>query len=157
MVPAICRAISSARMKKISVMPRANALPKLPLNSINRPIILINSLTTEKKLSISRFLTRSSYVLLLAAIAANLWTQSAPWIVFIFYLLPLAIFLPGMMADTVRNLIWMGFALLVYFAIVVYKVSVPEPRALDITELVLTVVLFSASMIYARIRQTNNL
>lgn len=118
---------------------------------------MINSLTTEKKLSISRFLTRSSYVLLLAAIAANLWTQSAPWIVFIFYLLPLAIFLPGMIADTVRNLIWMGFALLVYFAIVVYKVSVPEPRALDITELVLTVVLFSASMIYARIRQTNNL
>ena len=113
-------------------------------------------MSTELKLSISRFLTRSSYALLLVAIAANLWTQGAPWIVFIFYFLPLGIFLPGMIADTVRNLIWMGFALLVYFAIVVYKVSVPEPRGLDITELVLTVVLFSASMIYARIRQTIN-
>jgi uncharacterized membrane protein len=114
-------------------------------------------LTTELKLSISRFLTRSSYALLLVIIAVNLWTQSAPWVIFLVYLVPLLIFLPGMIADTVRNLIWMGFALLVYFAILVYKLSVPEPRALDITEMVLTVILFSASMIYARIRQANNL
>ena len=114
-------------------------------------------MTTELKLSISRFLTRSSYALLLVMITVNLWTQNAPWVIFLVYLLPLLIFLPGMIADTVRNLIWMGFALLVYFAILVYKLSVPEPRTLDITEVVLTVVLFSASMIYARIRQANNL
>ena len=114
-------------------------------------------MTTELKLSISRFLTRSSYALLLAIIAVNLWTQNAPWVIFLVYLIPLLIFLPGMISDTVRNLIWMGFALLMYFVIVVYKLSVPEPQALDIAELVLTTVLFSASMFYARIRQTNNL
>lgn len=114
-------------------------------------------MSTELKLSISRFLTRSSYALLLVIIALNLWTQNAPWVIFLLYLVPLLIFLPGMIADTIRNLIWMGFALLMYFAILVYKLSVPEPRALDISELVLTTVLFSASMIYARIRQANNL
>ena len=114
-------------------------------------------MTTELKLSISRFLTRSSYALLLVIISVNLWIQNAPWVIFLVYLLPLIIFLPGLIADTVRNLIWMGFALLMYFAIVVYKLSVPDPQALNIIELVLTVVLFSASMIYARIRQANNL
>jgi uncharacterized membrane protein len=114
-------------------------------------------LTTELKLSISRFLTRSSYALLFIIIAVNLWTQDAPLFYIFAYLLPLALFLPGMFTDTIRNLIWMGFALLMYFAILVYKLSVPEPQLLDIAEMVLTVVLFSASMIYARIRQTNNL
>lgn len=114
-------------------------------------------MTTELKLSISRFLTRSSYALLLVVIAVNLWMKNAPWVIFLVYLLPLLIFLPGMITDTIRNLIWMGFALLMYFAILVYKLSVPEPLALDISELVLTVVLFSASMFYARIRQANNL
>ncbi|MDG1818359.1 MAG: DUF2069 domain-containing protein [Alphaproteobacteria bacterium] len=114
-------------------------------------------MTTELKLSISRFLTRGSYALLILTIAVNLWTENAPWVAFLFFLVPLLIFLPGMLADTVRNLIWMGFALLMYFVIVVYKLSVPEPQALDIAELVLTTLLFSASMFYARIRQTNNL
>ena len=114
-------------------------------------------MTTELKLSISRFLTRSSYGLLLATLTLNLWTKNAPWVIFLVYLIPLLIFLPGIIADTVRNLIWMGFALLMYFVIVAYKLSVPEPQALDIAELVLTTLLFSASMFYARIRQTNNL
>lgn len=114
-------------------------------------------MTTELKLSISRFLTRSSYALLLVTIAVNLWLRDAPWLYILANLIPLLIFLPGMIADTVRNLIWMGFALMLYFVISVYKISVPEPMALDIIELVLTVVLFSASMIYARIRQKNNL
>ena len=114
-------------------------------------------MTTELKLSISKFLTRSSYALLILTIAVNLWTENAPWAAFLFFLIPLLIFLPGMIADTVRNLIWMGFALMMYFVIVVYKLSVPEPQALDIAECVLTILLFSASMFYARIRQTNNL
>jgi len=115
------------------------------------------NLTTELKLSISKLLTRSSYALLFVIIAVNLWMQNAPLLYIVAYLLPLAIFLPGMITDTIRNLIWMGFALLMYFAILVYKLTVPEPQPLDIIEMILTVVLFSASMIYARIRQTNNL
>jgi uncharacterized membrane protein len=114
-------------------------------------------LTTELKLSISKLLTRSSYALLFVIIAVNLWMQNAPLLYIVAYLSPLAIFLPGMITDTIRNLIWMGFALLMYFAILVYKLTVPEPQLLDIIEMILTVVLFSASMIYARIRQTNNL
>jgi uncharacterized membrane protein len=35
--------------------------------------------------------------------------------------------------------------------------AVPEPMTLDIVELVLTILLFCAAMVYARIRQVNNL
>ena len=114
-------------------------------------------MTTELKLSISKFLTRSSYALLILTIAVNLWTENAPWAAFLFFLIPLLIFLPGMIADTVRNLIWMGFAILTYSVSLAWRLSVPEPLALDIVELVLITVLFCASMFYARIRQTNNL
>ena len=114
-------------------------------------------MTTELKLSISRFLTRSSYALLLVIIPVNQWTQDSHWIAIPFYLIPLLIFLPGMIADTVRNLIWMGFALLTYSVSLAWSLSTPEPLVLDIVELVLITVLFCASMFYARIRQTNNL
>lgn len=114
-------------------------------------------MTTALKLSISRFLTRASYVLLLVTLTLNLWLQDAPWVIYIGTLLPLGLFISGMLNDNLRTLIWMGFVILLYFYILIPKVSVSEPRALDIVELVLTVILFCASMMYARIRQVNNL
>ncbi|MDA9091042.1 DUF2069 domain-containing protein [Porticoccaceae bacterium] len=114
-------------------------------------------MTTELKLSISRFLTRSSYTLLMLTLAVHLWLQSAPWIIYVISLLPLALFIPGMLADKLRTLIWMGFVVLLYFYNGVQNLSVAEPATLDIVELVLSVVLFCAAMVYARIRQVNNL
>ena len=60
-------------------------------------------MTTELKLSISKFLTRSSYALLFVIIAVNLWMKSAPLLYIVAYLLPLAIFLPGMITDTIAT------------------------------------------------------
>ena len=67
------------------------------------------------------------------------------------------IFIPGILADRLRTLIWLGFVLLLYFYNGVQNMAVPEPQTMDIVELVLTIVLFCASMVYARIRQVNNL
>ncbi len=114
-------------------------------------------MTTDQKLSISKFLTRASYTSLMLTLAIHLWLQSAPWIIYVISLLPLAIFIPGMLADRLRTLIWMGFVVLLYFYNGIQNLSVPEPATLDIVELVLTVILFCAAMIYARIRQVNNL
>ena len=49
----------------------------------------------------------------------------------------------------------MGFVLLLYFAGAVFGVTKPEPSALDIAELSLTVILFCGAMLYARCRQVN--
>jgi uncharacterized membrane protein len=114
-------------------------------------------LTTALKLSISRLLTRASYVLLLLTLALHLWLQGAPWIIYVISLLPLGLFIPGMLADSLRTLIWMGFVILLYFYNGIQNVSVSEPAAFDIAELVLSIVLFCASMMYARIRQVNNI
>ena len=113
-------------------------------------------MTTELKLSISRTLTHSSFWLLIAVLAIHLWMQSAPAVIYVISLLPLMIFIPGMLADRLRTLIWLGFVLLLYFYNAVQNMAVPEPQAMDIAELVLTIVLFCASMVYARIRQVNN-
>ena len=114
-------------------------------------------MTTELKLSISRRLTQGSFWLLLAVLAVHLWMQSAPAVIYVISLVPLMIFIPGILADRLRTLIWLGFVLLLYFYNAVQNMAVPEPQAMDIAELVLTVVLFSASMVYARIRQVNHI
>ncbi|MGB2041615.1 MAG: DUF2069 domain-containing protein, partial [Porticoccaceae bacterium] len=72
-------------------------------------------MSIEQKLSITRGLTRVSFWLLLAVLAIHLWMQSAPAIIYIISLLPLIIFIPGILADRLRTLIWLGFVLLLYF------------------------------------------
>ena len=113
-------------------------------------------MTTELKLSISRTLTQSSFWLLIAVLAIHLWMQSAPAVIYVISLLPLMIFIPGILADRLRTLIWLGFVVLLYFYNGVQNMAVPEPKLLDIVELTLSVTLFSAAMLYARIRQVNN-
>ena len=108
---------------------------------------------TNKKLATSLLITRSCYVLFLLVIGGNLWLQGQPPVIYFIMLTPLIIFAPGIITANVRTLIWMGFVLLVYFAAAVYGVSKPQPHALDIAELILTVVLFCASMFYARVNQ----
>lgn len=108
-------------------------------------------------LSISRFLTFASYWLLMLTTAAHLWMQSAPPVIYGISLLPLMIFIPGMLADRLRTLIWLGFVVLLYFYNGIQNISAPEPHIMDIIELISTVTLFCAAMVYARIRQVNNL
>jgi len=114
-------------------------------------------LTTELKLLISRSLTVGSFWLLMITIAVHLWLQSQPWIAYVVSLLPLALFIPGIVADRLRTLIWLGFVVLIYFYVGISNMSVPEPALLDKVELGLSIILFCAAMVYARTRQVNNL
>ena len=71
-------------------------------------------MTTELKLSISRFLTRSSYTLLMLTLAVHLWLQSAPWIIYVISLLPLAFYMPKMQAERVSTVVWFVLVVLLY-------------------------------------------
>lgn len=88
-------------------------------------------------------------------LAANLWQQSQPPVIYLIVLLPLVMFAPGVFMNNMRSLIWMGFVLLLYFASAVFGVTKPEPSMLDIAELTLTIILFCGAMLYTRIRQKN--
>ena len=112
-------------------------------------------MTINYNLKLLKNLVRLSYRTRLLVLAANLWQQGQPPFIYLLVLFPLAMFAPGIWADNMRTLIWMGFVLLLYFAGAVFGVTKPEPSALDIAELTLIVFLFCSAMLYTRIRQLN--
>ena len=112
-------------------------------------------MTVNQKLTLYKTLVRFSYCLLILVLAANLWRQGHPPVIYLIVLFPLMMFAPGIWMDNQRTFIWMGFVLLLYVAGAVFGVSKPEPSALDIAELSLTIILFCVAMLYARCRQVN--
>lgn len=66
--------------------------------------------------------------------------------------LPLAAFVPGMLARKPRIFIWLCFLLLVYFAVAVLSVFAHPRGFYSWAELLLISLLYVASMLYARWR-----
>lgn len=112
-------------------------------------------MTVKDKLKLLNNLVKICYSSLLVVLAANLWQQGQPPVIYLIVLLPLVMFAPGVFINNMRSLIWMGFVLLLYFASAVFGVTKPEPSMLDIAELTLTIILFCGAMLYTRIRQKN--
>ena len=110
-------------------------------------------MTLEQKITFSRSLTHASFYLMLATMTASAWIQGAPGIIYFLCLFPLAIFIPGLIVNNTRTLIWICFVILIYFATAIDNLAGPSPQALDWVELALTVVLFNAAMMYARWKQ----
>ena len=97
-------------------------------------------------------LTWLSWSVLLLLQAADAWTHQAPWFIWVLKLLPLLIFLPGMLKDNLRSFIWLCFVCLGYFLILVQRMFAQPDNLLVIGGLVAVVVLFIAAMMYVRWR-----
>lgn len=110
-------------------------------------------MTLEQKINFSRPLTHASFYLMLAALTANAWIQGAPGIIYFLCLFPLAIFIPGLIVNNTRTLIWICFVILIYFATAIDNLAGPSPQVLDWVEVAVTVILFNAAMMYARWKQ----
>ena len=93
-----------------------------------------------------------SYALLFAAQALEIWTRNAPWIIWLAVLLPLAIFLPGMLKDNLRSFIWLCFVLLLYFMRLVVSLFEHPTAPLSVIGMLAVVVLFISAMLYVRWR-----
>lgn len=100
----------------------------------------------------ARQFTWVSYGVLLVQQIAEVWSGGAPWIIWLFHLLPLLMFLPGMLKDNLRSFIWLCFVCLGYFMHLVVAVFAQPDNWLVITGLVAVVVLFNAAMLYVRWR-----
>lgn len=107
-------------------------------------------MTTQNKFNYLKQLVRACYLLLVLVLAANLWQQNQPPVIYFIVLLPLLMFAPGLWVNNLRTYIWMGFVLLLYFASAVFGVTKPQPTALDFAEVVLSVLLFCTAMLYTR-------
>lgn len=75
-----------------------------------------------------------------------------PWIIWLGKLLPLLIFLPGMLRDNLRSYIWLCFVCLLYFIALVERLFAQPGAWLPIIGTCAVVLLFSAAMMYVRWR-----
>lgn len=98
------------------------------------------------------FLTWLSWAVLLLQQVADAWVHQAPWIIWLGKLLPLLIFLPGMLKDNLRSYIWLCFVCLMYFMTLVERLFADPGSFLAIIGTVAVVVLFIAAMMYVRWR-----
>lgn len=92
------------------------------------------------------------YGALLAQQGADAWQTGAPWFIWLVKLLPLLVFLPGMLRDNLRTFIWVCFVCCGYFLVLVQRVFAQPDSLLVISGLVAVVVLFVAAMLYVRWR-----
>jgi len=84
--------------------------------------------------------------------AADAWAHQAPWFIWALKVMPLLIFLPGMLRDNLRSYIWLCFVCLGYFLILVQRIFAQPDNLLVVSGLVAVVLLFTAAMMYVRWR-----
>ena len=80
------------------------------------------------------------------------WVRQAPWIIWLAVLLPLLVFLPGMLRDNLRSYIWLCFVCLLYFMRLVEALFARPDDLLAACGMVAVVVLFLGAMLYVRWR-----
>ena len=97
-------------------------------------------------------LTWLSWLALLLLQVADAWTMQAPWGIWVVKVLPLLLFLRGMLKDNLRSFIWLCFVCLGYFLVLVQRIFAQPDNLLVIGGLVAVVVLFNAAMLYVRWR-----
>ena len=100
----------------------------------------------------TRTLVWVSYAALFCQQVAEVWLGNAPWIIWVAVVLPLVIFLPGMLQDQLRSYIWLCFVLLLYFMRLVVALFESPESPLAITGMAAVVTLFIAAMLYVRWR-----
>ena len=100
----------------------------------------------------ARIVVWFSYGLLLCQQVLEVWLGNAPWIIWLAVVLPLVIFLPGMLQDQLRSYIWLCFVLLLYFMRLVVALFESPGSPLAIIGMVAVVILFIAAMMYVRWR-----
>jgi uncharacterized membrane protein len=93
-----------------------------------------------------------SWVTLLLQQAVDSGMHHAPWFIWMLKLLPLLLFLPGMLKDNLRSFIWVCFVCLGYFLILVQRMFAQPDSPLIIIGMIAVVVLFIAAMMYVRWR-----
>lgn len=77
-------------------------------------------------------------------------TRAFLWVIWV---VPLLVFLPGLVRGGWKSYLWLCFVVLVYFMVTVSELFGPKREIADVFELVLIVVLFVAAMMYARWRK----
>ena len=107
----------------------------------------------SKKLRIGRWITWSSFILLLLVLLLNGVVSKMPVSLMIFTFVPLLILVPGLYVERYKTISMLCFVTLLYFVVTVSNLFAADANAFDVAELVLLVVLFNAAMMFSRWKQ----
>ena len=97
-------------------------------------------------------MTFASLVLLVILQLLESFVQQPPVMVWVLRVLPLLIFVPGMIADKLRSYIWLCFVSLLYFLTLVLRLFADPANPLAILAMVSVISLFVSAMLYVRWR-----
>lgn len=100
----------------------------------------------------ARWVTWLAYWVLLLQQAADAFASGAPWFIWLLKILPLLLFLRGMLKDNLRSFIWVCFVCLGYFMLLVQRLFADPADPLSIIGMLAVVALFIAAMLYVRWR-----
>lgn len=104
----------------------------------------------NKKLKVGLWLTHSSYVILMLLISwFNFQSPDNGFALWLFKIIPLAIFIPGFIKQNYRSYSWICFAILPYF-IWITPMALGRGTWGDWTIVALTVIIFNAAMMTSR-------
>ncbi len=107
---------------------------------------------TLTKVSIAHGITWGSWLLLLLQQTQDSWIHGAPWFIWSVKIIPLLMFLPGMLRDNLRSYVWLCFVSLGYFLVLVQRIFAQPGDPMVILGLSSVVILFIAAMLYVRWR-----
>ena len=93
-----------------------------------------------------------SWLLLFGQQFADAFLRGVPWVIWCGKLLPLLLFLPGILKDRLRSFIWLCFISLLYFITLVERLFAVPGSLLSQAGMVAVVVLFITAMLYVRAR-----
>ena len=93
-----------------------------------------------------------AWTVLLLQQVVDAWQYQLPWIIWLVKLVPLLIFLPGMLRDRLRTYIWLCFVSLGYFVALVERLFALPGDIPAAIATVAVVTLFIAGMMYVRWR-----
>lgn len=99
-----------------------------------------------------RLLSVLSWGLLLLVQVLDSWVTQVPWIIVMGKILPLLIFLPGIIRDNLRSYLWLCFVSLLYFLVLVERLFAQPDNILAILGMIAVVTLFICAMLYVRWR-----
>ncbi|GAB5414678.1 MAG: hypothetical protein Cons2KO_22810 [Congregibacter sp.] len=89
---------------------------------------------------------------LLSTQALDAWLRSAPLAIWALWLLPLLVFVPGLLRDRLRSVTWLSFVSLLYFILAVERVFAEPGSGRAVVQLVAVIALFLCTMFYVRQR-----
>lgn len=107
---------------------------------------------SASRAKVAWLLTWLSWGALLLQQSYDSWVHSAPGFIWALKLVPMVLFLPGMLRDNLRSYIWLCFVSLGYFLVLVQR-AFAQPADISVwIGLAAVVLLFNAAMLYVRWR-----